>query len=77
MILELEKSGTLWVLYSVWSSIADMFSLDYSETQQLIKEWMEQQIKNELVAPLRASGVFLLRTAIVEEKLNNTAANHN
>lgn len=49
--LELEKSGTLWVLYSVWTDIADMFSLDYNETQQLIKAWMEQQIKRKGVVP--------------------------
>ena len=51
VILELEKSGTLWVLYSVWSNISDMFSLDYNETQQLIKEWAEAQLKQEVVTP--------------------------
>jgi len=51
VILELEKSGTLWVLYSVWGSISDTFSLQYEETQQLIKEWMESQLKQEIVAP--------------------------
>lgn len=49
--LELEKSGTLWVLYSVWTGIYDMLSLNYNETQQLIKEWMEQQLKSEKVSP--------------------------
>jgi hypothetical protein len=71
VILELEKSGTLWVLYSVWTNISDMFSYDYGNTQQLIKEWVEAQLKKELVAPLRASGAFLLRTAIVEEKFKS------
>jgi hypothetical protein len=71
VVLELEKSGTLWVLYSVWSNISDMFSYDYGNTQQLIKEWVEAQLKKELVAPLRASGAFLLRTAIVEEKFKS------
>jgi hypothetical protein len=51
VILELEKSGTLWVLYSVWSNISDMFSFDYNETQKLIKEWMEAQLKLGEVAP--------------------------
>jgi hypothetical protein len=51
VILELEKSGTLWVLYSVWASISDTFSLQYEETQQLIKEWMESQLKSGEVAP--------------------------
>lgn len=67
--LELEKSGTLWVLYSVWTDIADMFSLDYNETQQLIKAWMEQQIKRGGVAPTRASGMYGCRIAIVESQL--------
>ena len=51
VILELEKSGTLWILYSVWSHISDMFSFDYEETQKLIKEWMEEQLKLGGVAP--------------------------
>jgi len=51
VILELEKSGTLWVLYSVWTNISDMFSYGYEETQQLIKEWVESQLKKGEVAP--------------------------
>ena len=69
--LELEKSGTLWVLYSVWTDIADMFSLNYNETQQLIKAWMEQQIKSKKVTPTRTSGMYDFRTAIVEEQLKS------
>jgi len=56
VILELEKSGTLWVLYSVWSNISDMFSYGYEETQQLIKEWMESQLKLGEVAPFLKKG---------------------
>ena len=56
VILELEKSGTLWVLYSVWGSISDTFSLQYEETQQLIKEWMESQLKQGEVAPFLKKG---------------------
>ena len=57
VILELEKSGTLWVLYSVWSHISDMFSFDYEKTQKLIKEWMEAQLKSREVTP----GCFVAR----------------
>lgn len=64
--LELEKSGTLWVLYSVWTSIADMFSLDYSETQQLIKAWMEKQIKMQEVEPIQNASFIRME---VEEQL--------
>jgi hypothetical protein len=51
VILELEKSGTLWVLYSVWTDISNMFSYGYEETQQLIKEWVESQLKKRVVVP--------------------------
>jgi len=44
VMLELEKSGDLWVLRSIWSDISNMFSLNYYETQQLIKDWMEQRL---------------------------------
>jgi hypothetical protein len=59
VILELEKSGTLWVLYSVWTDISDMFSYDYEETQRLIKEWMEEKLKSKEVTPQGlGDGVF-------------------
>jgi len=72
VILELEKSGTLWVLYSVWTDISDMFSYGYEETQQLIKEWVEAQLKKGVVEPSRASSMYGLRIAIVEEKLKSS-----
>ena len=59
VILELEKSGTLWVLYSVWTDISDMFSYGYEETQQLIKEWVEAQLKKGVVEPLDAGSNYL------------------
>jgi len=66
VILELEKSGTLWVLYSVWNSISDTFSIQYEETQQLIKEWMEEQLKQEVVTPKPYS---LAEAPMMEEQL--------
>jgi hypothetical protein len=68
VILELEKSGTLWVLYSVWNSISDIFSLQYEETQQLIKEWVEEQSKSEEVTPYSS---YYLRQLLVEEQLKS------
>jgi len=59
-ILELEKSGNLWVLESIWEDIENMFSLEYDETQQLIKEWMEQRLKLEGVIPILAPVIVLL-----------------
>ena len=52
VIMELEKSSRLWVLYSIWSDISNMFLLDYDETQQLIKEWVEEHLKLGGVTPL-------------------------
>ena len=51
VVLELEKSDRLWVLYSVWSNISGMLSLNYDETQQLIKEWVEQHLELEGITP--------------------------
>ena len=68
VILELEKSGTLWVLYSVWTDISDMFSYGYVETQQLIKEWMEQQIKSEEVEPQL---IWFLDSMLMEQQIKS------
>ena len=51
VVLELAKSGRLWVLHSIWSDISDMLSLDYDETKQLIKNWAEQHLELEEVIP--------------------------
>ena len=75
VILELEKSGTLWVLYSVWTDISDMFSYGYEETQQLIKEWVEAQLKSEEVTPRQVvSGSFdWIHKQIILEKMIPTS----
>ena len=52
VVLELEKSGSLYVLHTIWNDISDMLSLDYVETQQLIKEWVEQHLELEEITPL-------------------------
>lgn len=51
MVLELEKSGRLYVLHTIWNDISSMLSLDYDETEQLIKEWVEQHLKLEEFTP--------------------------
>ena len=51
VVLELEKSGRLWVLESIWGDISNMFSLEYDETQQLIKDRMEQHLGLEGITP--------------------------
>lgn len=53
--LELEKSGKttyLWCnYYKIWNPISEKFSLNYSQTQQLIKETVEEHFKLSDVTP--------------------------
>ena len=51
VILELCKSDRLWVLDSIWDDISNMLSLDYDETEHLIKDWMEQHLELEGIMP--------------------------
>jgi len=52
ILLELEKSGRLYVSNRIWKDIKNMFSLDSYEVQQLIKEWVEQHLELEGIIPL-------------------------
>ena len=51
VIMELEESGELWILYSIWGEISSVFSLDYKKTQKLIKEWVEKHLKLGDITP--------------------------
>jgi len=51
VMLELEKSGEMRVPFSIWRNISNMFSLDYDETKQLIKDWVEQHLELEGITP--------------------------
>ena len=44
-IVEIEKSEYFWVSPQIWRNINFMFSLEYFETQQVIKEWLEEHYK--------------------------------
>jgi hypothetical protein len=52
VVLELRNSGYLLVLYSIWENISNMFSLEYDETQQLIKDWVKKRLKLEIITPV-------------------------
>ena len=54
VVLELEKSGNLIVSILIWENISNMFSLDYDETKQLIKDWAEQHLELKRITPLMA-----------------------
>jgi hypothetical protein len=45
VIVEIQKSGYFWVSPQIWNNITLMFSLEYDETQQVIKDWLEEHYK--------------------------------
>ena len=44
IVLELEKSGILWIHYKIWNNFSDFFSLQYTETQQVMKDVLEEYL---------------------------------
>ena len=51
--LSLRRGNRLDVAYTIWNDISEMFLLDYYETQQLIKEWVEQHLGLEEIKPIK------------------------
>jgi hypothetical protein len=45
VIVEIEDSDYFWVSPQIWENIRSMFSLKYSETQQVIRDWLEEHYK--------------------------------
>ena len=45
VIAEIEKSKYFWVNRQIWMNINFMFSLEYDETKQVIKDWLEEHYK--------------------------------
>ena len=58
VVLELRKSGILYVHYNIWNSFSDFFSLQYDETQQIMKDVLEEHLKLVGITPRPCS--FLL-----------------
>ena len=42
VIAEIKELAFFWVSNQIWKNINVMFSLEYDETQQVIKEWLEE-----------------------------------
>ena len=42
VIAEIKELAFFWVSHQIWKNINVMFSLEYDETQQVIKEWLEE-----------------------------------
>ena len=45
IIAEIEKSKYFWVNDKIWMNIMSVLSLNYDETQQVIKDWLEEHYK--------------------------------
>ena len=53
-IVEIERSNIFWLHIDIWENISRMFNLDYSETQSVIKTWLEQHsnLKESIPFPI-------------------------
>jgi len=51
VVLELRKSGILWVQYEIWATFSMFFSLKYYETQQVMKDLLEEHLKLGGITP--------------------------
>ena len=45
IIAEIQKSKYFWVRDNIWNTISSMFSLEYDDTQSVIKSWLEEHYK--------------------------------
>ena len=45
VISEIKNSEYFFVSPQIWNNITLMFSLEYDETQQVIKDWLEEHYK--------------------------------
>ena len=52
VISEIEKSDYFWINPQIWMNIMNMFSLEYTETQQVIKDWLEEHYKLGELTPV-------------------------
>jgi len=48
-----ENAGYFWVVPQFWNTISSMFSLEDFETQQVIKEWLEEHYKLGRLTPIK------------------------
>jgi hypothetical protein len=67
VISEIKNSKYFWVSYQIWSNIMSMFSLEHTETQQVIKDWLEEHYGLGGLTPLR----LLLGRLVSWENITN------
>ena len=51
VIAEILQSKYFYVSRQIWKSISVMFSLEYNQTQQVIKDWLEEHYKLGRLTP--------------------------
>ena len=52
VIAEIIKSKYFYVSHQIWRNITNILSLEYSETQQFITDWLEEHYKLGGLTPL-------------------------
>ena len=55
VIAEIKELAFFWVSHQIWKNINVMFSLEYDETQQVIKDWLEEHYKLGGLTPIITS----------------------
>jgi hypothetical protein len=59
VITEIKNSKYFWVSPQIWNNITLMFSLKLTETQQVIKDWLEEHYKLGGLIPYLPNSVSL------------------
>ena len=59
VIAEINNTKYFWVESQIWNTISSMFSLKHSETQQVIKDWLEENYKLGGLTPWKISNTKL------------------
>ena len=59
VITEIKNSKYFWVSPQIWNNITLMFSLKHTETQQVIKDWLEEHYKLGGLIPYLPNSVSL------------------
>ena len=56
VVAEIENSKKFWVRFDIWNIISKMFSLEHTETQSVINEWLEKHYELGRLIPERQFG---------------------
>ncbi len=51
VVLELDKSGFFYIHYQIWRNFSKFFSLQYNETQHIMKDVLEEHLKLGGITP--------------------------